>query len=211
MRRSHLAVAFALSAVFFACSASDGSNADPTQAGDESEQDLTAAAKQLDGDWKNDDGSLDAFQFNSDGTFIHDSFRVLNGVLVNNPDAPPFNRDSGSYSVSKKHGTVTLHITAGWHSGSTEVYDYTYTPAPVLNGIFLPGKGPEAKLDLTLQPAPMSHVAYPTKHYTHTSSFCAAVGAECVALTPSSCSGGEVKDARFYSCGGGLGVECCAK
>ncbi len=207
--RSHLAVAFALSAVFFACSSTDGSNADPTQAGDESEQDLTAAGKQIAGDWKNDDGSLDAFQFNTDGTFIHDQLRVLNGVLVNNPDAPPFNRDSGHFVVSKKHGTVTLHITDGWHSGSTEVYAYEYTAAPILNGVFLPGHEPSAKLSLTAQPAPGSHVAYPTKSYSSKSSFCAAVGAECVALTPSSCKGGVVKDARFYSCGGGVGVECC--
>ncbi|HEY8077824.1 MAG TPA: hypothetical protein VIF62_27045 [Labilithrix sp.] len=209
--RSRLAFAFALSAMFLACSASDGSNADDGQASDPSEQDLSETGKQLAGDWKNDDGSLDALALNSDGTFIHDQFRVLNGVLVNNSDAPPFNRDSGWFTANKKKGTLTLHVTDGWHAGSTEVYAFTYTPAKILNGVFLPGHEPEAHLDLTAQPAPGSHVAYPTNHYTFTSSFCAAVGAECVALTPSSCKGGEVKDARFYSCGGGLGVECCAK
>jgi len=210
--RSHLAVAFALSAIVFACGSTDGSNADDSATpGDESEQDLTAAAKQLTGDWKNDDGSLDAYAFNSDGTFIHDQFRILNGVLINDPNAMPFNRDSGRFSVSKSKGTLTLHITAGWHAGSTEVYDYKYTPAPILNGVFIPGHEPAAKLDLTAQPAKGSHVAFPTKHYTHVSSFCVATGAECVALTPSSCKGGVVLDARNYSCGGGLGVECCQK
>ncbi len=209
--RSQLAVAFALSAVFFACSSSTDSSTDETTPGAESEQDLSAAAKQLTGDWKNDDGSLDAFEFRADGTFIHDQFRVLNGVLVNNPDSMPFNRDSGRYSVSKSKGTLTLHITDGWHAGSTEVYDYPYTPAPILYGVFIPGHEPEAKLDLTAQPAKGSHVAFPTKHYTHVATFCSAVGAECVALAPSSCKGGVVMDAKNYSCGGGLGVECCQK
>lgn len=39
---------------------------------------------------------------------------------------------------------------------------------------------------------------------------CVKAGGECVALTPSSCDG-EVGDARQFSCGGGLGVECCFK
>jgi hypothetical protein len=39
---------------------------------------------------------------------------------------------------------------------------------------------------------------------------CVAAGGACVALTPSSCpSPKHVGDARTYSCGGGLGVECC--
>jgi hypothetical protein len=37
---------------------------------------------------------------------------------------------------------------------------------------------------------------------------CEQAGGSCVALAPGSCSG-EVGDARQYSCGGGLGVECC--
>jgi hypothetical protein len=37
---------------------------------------------------------------------------------------------------------------------------------------------------------------------------CVEAGGSCVALAPGSCDG-EVGDARQYSCGGGLGVECC--
>jgi hypothetical protein len=38
---------------------------------------------------------------------------------------------------------------------------------------------------------------------------CVAAGGKCVALVPGSCDNGAVGDARQYSCGGGLGVECC--
>jgi hypothetical protein len=37
---------------------------------------------------------------------------------------------------------------------------------------------------------------------------CVAAGGSCVALTPSACNG-VVADAREFSCGGGLGIECC--
>ena len=37
---------------------------------------------------------------------------------------------------------------------------------------------------------------------------CAKAGGDCVALSPGSCDG-TVGDARKYSCGSGLGVECC--
>src|SRR5438132_1683226 len=102
MRYQLLLSAFAVSTVLLACGSTDGAATDeqPAQA-NESEQDLTAAAKQLSGNWRNNDGSLDAYDFKSDGTFIHDQFRVLNGVLINDPGAPPFGRDSGRYSVSK--------------------------------------------------------------------------------------------------------------
>ncbi len=38
---------------------------------------------------------------------------------------------------------------------------------------------------------------------------CEAAGGSCVALYPGSCADGVVGDANTYSCGGGLGVECC--
>ncbi|HZS42380.1 MAG TPA: hypothetical protein VFF06_36370 [Polyangia bacterium] len=37
---------------------------------------------------------------------------------------------------------------------------------------------------------------------------CQEAGGDCVALAPHSCNG-QVQDARQFSCGGGLGVECC--
>ena len=90
----------------------------------------------------------------------------------------------------------------GWHAGDKQVYTYAYTAAPILNGVFIPGHEPAAKLVLT-QSGKAAH------HFTHVGTFCSAVGAECVALTPKSCKGGVVLDARNFSCGGGLGVECC--
>jgi hypothetical protein len=41
-----------------------------------------------------------------------------------------------------------------------------------------------------------------------TESPCEAAGGSCVALAPGSCQG-QVADATQFSCGGGLGVECC--
>jgi hypothetical protein len=38
---------------------------------------------------------------------------------------------------------------------------------------------------------------------------CVDAGGSCVALAPGSCATGTVGDATQYSCGGGLGVECC--
>ena len=38
---------------------------------------------------------------------------------------------------------------------------------------------------------------------------CESAGGSCVALSPGSCDVGSVGDATQYSCGGGLGVECC--
>ena len=99
MRYQLLPTAFAVSSIVLACGGTDNAE-DPAQA-DDSEQDLTAAGKQISGNWKNDDGSLDAFDLREDGTFIHDQFRVLNGVLVNDPGAPPFGRDSGTFTVNK--------------------------------------------------------------------------------------------------------------
>ena len=212
---SALAVALALSATVFACAATtDEPTADPAAGEDSTEQDITSARKQLSGDWKNKDGSLDAFDFKADGTFVHDQFRVLNGVLVNgHGGGNTFGRDSGKYTTSTKHGTVTLHVTDGWHAGATQVYDFKYTAARILNGVFLPGHEPSATLDLTAEPAPNERLAAPppTKHYAHVGSFCAAVGATCVGLAPTSCNGGTVLDANNFSCGGGLGVECCQK
>ena len=38
---------------------------------------------------------------------------------------------------------------------------------------------------------------------------CTGAGGQCVAVVPNSCPHGTVGDSRLYSCGGGLGVECC--
>jgi hypothetical protein len=38
---------------------------------------------------------------------------------------------------------------------------------------------------------------------------CEAAGGSCVALYPGACNTGNIGDARKYSCGAGLGIECC--
>jgi hypothetical protein len=38
---------------------------------------------------------------------------------------------------------------------------------------------------------------------------CEAAGGTCTALVPDACQAGSIGDATEYSCGGGLGVECC--
>ena len=38
---------------------------------------------------------------------------------------------------------------------------------------------------------------------------CESAGGNCTALVPDACEYGSVGDATQYSCGGGLGVECC--
>lgn len=43
----------------------------------------------------------------------------------------------------------------------------------------------------------------------HKGATCEDVGGSCEALTPGSCEGGTIGDATEYSCGSGLGVECC--
>jgi hypothetical protein len=160
----------ALSVTAFACAANTEDTQDPA-AESESEQDLTAAAKQISGAWHiQDDKTLDAFVFHTDGTFVHDQFRILNGVLV--MGGPPPGRDTGKFTVSAKKGTITLHVNEGWHKGETQVYDYTYKPARILNGVFLPGHEPTATLALTRVPAHPSLPAMIPVTYKHIDSWC---------------------------------------
>lgn len=160
-----------LSFSMFACAA-ETTDAANTQQGQE--EDLTSAAKQITGAWHVGPKAFDnteAFVFHTDGTFVHDQFRVLNGVLI--AGGPPPGRDTGTFTVSKSNGTITLHVKQGWHSGETQVYDYTYTPAKIMNGVYLPGAGPEAKLTLThAPPTNGSKIAYPAIEFTAQSSYC---------------------------------------
>lgn len=45
--------------------------------------------------------------------------------------------------------------------------------------------------------------------FTCAANACVAAGGSCVALYPGSCANGTVGNANQFSCGGGLGVECC--
>ncbi len=160
-----------LSLSMFACAAetSDQANAEQGQ-----EEDLTSGAKQVTGAWHVGAKAFDsseALVFHTDGTFVHDQFRILNGVLI--AGGPPPGRDTGTFSVNKTKGTITLHVKQGWHSGDSEVFDYTYTPAKIMNGVFLPGHQPEASLALThAPPTNGSKIAYPTITFTAQDSYC---------------------------------------
>jgi len=160
-----------LSFSMFACAAetTDESNAQQGQ-----EEDLTSGQKMIAGAWHVGPKAFDsseAFVFHTDGTFVHDQFRIFNGVLI--AGGPPPGRDTGSFTVNKSKGTVTLHVKGGWHTGETEVYDFTYSPAKIMNGVYLPGAEPEAKLTLThAPPTNGSKIAYPAIEFTAQDSYC---------------------------------------
>jgi hypothetical protein len=159
-----------LSLTTFACAAQTDTQ-DDAQAS--SEEDLTGRAE-VKGAWRPDSKAFDqneAWVFHSDGTFIHDQSRILNGVLI--AGGPPPGRDIGKFSVSKAKGTITLHVTQGWHAGDVEVYDFLYTPAKIMNGMFLPGHEPVATLALTHPPPTNgSKIAYPTITFRMADSYC---------------------------------------
>jgi hypothetical protein len=163
-----------LSFGMFACAAE---TTDEANANDPAVEDLTSGQKQITGAWHVGPKAFDsseAYVFHTDGTFIHDQFRILNGVLI--AGGPPPGRDMGTFTVNKSKGTVTLHVKQGWHTGETQVYNYTYTPAKIMNGVYLPGAEPEATLDLQ-KPAPTngSKIAYPTVRFTAQDSYCSGL------------------------------------
>lgn len=128
------------------------------------------------GSWVAVDASLGdaaAIDIRPDHKFFQDSTKILNGVMVNgSPEG--LVRQTGTWSLSTKNKTLTLNYDHGWDSPDpyTVVYAYAYTAAPILNGVFVPGHEPTAKLALTEQPAKGSHVAYPTQKFDHADSWC---------------------------------------
>jgi len=121
------------------------------------------------GTWSSEDGTETALDLRPNGEYVRDVAEILNGVFING--ARPFQRDTGRFSVSVKHQTITLHPDGG---AADEVFAYVYTPAPVLNGMYLPGHEPAAHLTLTRQPPPMSHIAFSPQHFTSVQSWCTA-------------------------------------
>ncbi len=172
----------ALAAAAVACSA-----ASPDAGDQAAEQDISAAATQIVGSWTIDASSAGlsstvAYDFRPDGSFFRDSKRILNGIFL--PGArPPLKRESGTFTVSKSKGLVTLHIDSP--APATEVLAYVYTPAKILNGVCITDAcaAHPATLALTEQPAPMSHVAFPTITYDHADSYCTS-NADCGADAP---------------------------
>jgi hypothetical protein len=159
-----LFASFALSLSAVACSGEDPSAAAPVDAPDQStEQDLTATRSQLSGGaWAATDGSTRSYTFKTNGTFSREVPRILNGVLING--APhPTRTETGRYSLSTAKKRLTLYP----EGGDKEVYAFDYTPQRILNGVFVQGHTPDTRptLVLTLQPAPLSHVAYPSETY----------------------------------------------
>ena len=185
---------------------SSASQDDGTPQGDAvdqgTEQDLTSARSELKGSWTIADGSKDltstvAYEFRPNGEFWRDDNRILNGVLVNG--APrPVERTSGTYTINTSKHQLTLHVTSPIKA--TEVLSFEYTAGKILNGVFLPGKAPDtrAKLTLTEQPAPMSHVAYPALDFDHADSWC---------TSDSDCAD-EAKDKTWAEGVGAASVSC---
>ena len=172
---------FAVSVVFalvlpvsvLACA---GAGSDPAVGDDTTSEDALTGRAQIKGSWVAQDGMDTGIDFRPDGTFFRDTARILNGVLVNGASRPMM-RDTGRYSVSVKHKTITLHVDnhpPDPPPGRDEVYIYEYKSAPVLNGMYLPGHEPAASLTLTLQPAPTERLAhpYPAQHFKGASSWC---------------------------------------
>lgn len=204
--------AFAAVALFalpvVACTAStDDSSSDPTNAVDQGdEQDITSAKSNLKGSWTISDGSKDltqilAYEFRPNGEFTRDSWRVLNGVMINGGSGTMTTRDSGRYTINTKTSEITLHITSPIKSEETVKFEYT--PGKILNGVFLPGHAPDTRAHLTLteQPAPRSHVAFPALKFDRAESWCTSTD-DCK---------DEAKDGTWAEGSGAPAVSCDVK
>lgn len=216
MRISSVALAFTLALPVVACAVQSNDDASDPASDQGSEQDITAAKKNLLGSWTigKDSKALTmtlAYEFRPDGTFWRDDTRVLNGFFINGP--PPPTRTTGRYTVHAH--TLTLHIDSP--QPATEELSYEYTAGRILNGVFLPGKEPDTRAHLTLtqQPAPGSHVAYPALTFDRADSYCTA-NADCDAeradktWTPDpSATGTPTCDTKQRTCSlASAGVKC---
>jgi hypothetical protein len=172
-----IAFAFAVLTGFgaIACSAAQGDVAGGAQAATGSE----ASASDLLGSWVSNSSLEEAHVLHADGSFVRDRKAVVNGLFLPGAEPPPFRRDQGTYSVDTDAQTLTLNIDDAF---APEVYDYTYEAAPrVLNGVFLPGAEPTAKLKLVLERTPEhGGVRATEKTFHHAASWCTAE-ADCVA------------------------------
>jgi hypothetical protein len=126
--------------------------------------------KNVQGVWtlQNDVTSIKAIVLNPDHTFFRANAKPLNGVFINGA-GPGFDRETGTWSLSHSKHTITFNTDNG-----PDVLSYTFTPAHVLNGVFLPGHEPKDKLELRGIPAPGSQIAFPTQEYARGESFCLA-------------------------------------
>jgi hypothetical protein len=178
------ASAIALSFSVFACSAASEDTSDTQDQG--TEQDLSAAKKNLIGSWTITDKSADysssvAYELRPNGEFWRDDNVILNGVMVNGA-APPVKRTTGTWTVNASKHTISFHVeTPAENKGLIETLAYTYEPGKILNGVFLPGSEPDTSAHLTLTgiPAKGSQIAYPAVVYAQADSYCTA-SADCV-------------------------------
>lgn len=126
-------------------------------------------------------GELSMLTLNSDNTFDH----MTQGVdCLDNFGS--CGHVKGTYKFS--HSTTTKYI---------RFYDTT--------GVFLD------RYAYKLAGAQLSVREDNTTHWDvmEKESACQVAGGSCVALVPGNCDDGAVGDATQYSCGGGLGIECC--
>jgi len=148
------------------------SGASPESSDDSSSEDAlsnASAATQLKGAWTltSDNTSITSIVLESSHKFFRkNDARIMNGMVVNGGS---FQREEGTWTVNASKHTITFHV-----NGMDDTMSYTYTPAPVMNGMFLPGHEPKAKLALQGIPAPHSHVAFPLNVYASADSFCFA-------------------------------------
>lgn len=162
MKMTRFAVPAVLFSLLAACAGASDPQDDATMtADDEAEGALTAAGQSLVGAYKLPGDEFGAIVLMSDGKFIHDQPRLLNGMPI--LGGPPPGRDEGTWSVSAKKKTLTLKVTSGWHQGTRQVYGYERVAIP-LNGIFM--GAPPAKLVLTAK------VGGEVKEYRSTASWC---------------------------------------
>jgi hypothetical protein len=226
--------ATALAFSVFACSGTSEDAAGPSDNSAQGpEQDITSTTSQLEGSWtidKNSEqlSSVVSYKFDASGTFSRDVNQILNGVFVGNGRPPP-QHQTGTYTVDTVKHVLTLNVTAP--RTFTEVVSYAYTPARVLNGMFLPGKEPStaARLTLTGIAAPGSMIAYPAITYdkqedqsgssssssgSSTSGGTSSGGVTCPGFLPQNCqvcADGSSQCAHWVVENGTCTIETCPK
>ena len=172
MRASKIWFLLSAFSILAGCS---GTASQDASTSDDSEDAVSTAF--IRGSWAASDPTLGSFagmDLRPDHKFFVDSTKILNGVMVNG-SSEGFVRQTGTWHLSTKKKTLTLDFDHGWDSPDpySVVYDYVYTPAPVLNGMYIPGHEPEAKLSLTqAPPTDGSKIAYPTNKFVHQDSWC---------------------------------------
>lgn len=130
-------------------------------------------------------GELATLSLNADHTFT----ATVEVECIKAPCNPTEEKGTFLFTHGTSHG-VTKHYIRLYDEDGTSIERYTWT---------LSSRG---QLSLT---ADGSDRAFTMAR----GGSCEAAGGTCTALVPDACEIGSIGDATEYSCGGGLGVECC--